>query len=148
MGMIRSLIDENSEKKLFTVGINATVLDALKSMAESEAGSVLVSDRGKIVGIFTERDYARNVEIKGLKASETKVSDLMTKNMVVIDPTESIQTALNLMQKFHIRHLPIIENGVVLGVVSLRRLTEALLAEHKETIVSLENYIMGTGYQS
>jgi len=148
MGMIRSLIDENSEKKLFTVGSNATVLDALKSMAESETGSVLVSDQGKIVGIFTERDYARNVEIKGLKAAETKVSDLMTKNMVVIGPTESIQTALNLMQKFHIRHLPIIEDGVVLGVVSLRRLTEALLAEHKETIVSLENYIMGTGYQS
>ncbi|HWS24354.1 MAG TPA: CBS domain-containing protein [Anaerolineales bacterium] len=146
--MIRSLIDENSEKKLFTVGSNATVLDALKSMAESETGSVLVSDQGKIVGIFTERDYARNVEIKGLKAAETKVSDLMTKNMVVIGPTESIQTALNLMQKFHIRHLPIIEDGVVLGVVSLRRLTEALLAEHKETIVSLENYIMGTGYQS
>jgi len=148
MGMIRSLLDENSEKKLFTVAVNAMVLDALKSMAESDTGSVLVSDQGKIVGIFTERDYARNVEIKGLKASETKVSDLMTKNMVVIDPTESIQTALNLMQKFHIRHLPIIENGVVLGVVSLRRLTEALLTEHKETIAGLENYIMGTGFQS
>lgn len=148
MGMIRSLLDEDFGKKLNTVDATATVLDALKTMAESDTGSVLVNENGKIVGIFTERDYARNVEIKGLKAAETKVSDLMTKNMVIIGPNESIQRALNLMQKFHIRHLPIIEDGTVLGVVSLRRLTEALLVEHKETIVGLENYIMGTGYES
>lgn len=148
MSMVKSLLSEVSGRKLFTVDLDATVLDALKMMSKTDTGAVLVTDGGKVVGIFTERDYARNVEIKGLSAGEAKVSDLMTKNMVVVSPEESIQRALNLMQKFHIRHLPIIENDAVVGVVSLRRLAEALLADHKETIVELENYIMGTGFQS
>lgn len=148
MSTVKSLLGEVSERKLFSVGMEASVLEALQMMSKTDTGAVLVTDGGKVVGIFTERDYARNVEIKGLKASEVKVSTLMTKNMVVVSPDESIQRALNLMQKFHIRHLPIVENDAVVGVVSLRRLAEALLADHKETIVELENYIMGTGFQS
>lgn len=146
MATVRKLIDEKADMKIYTVPSNATVFEALQVMYEGNTGAVLVEENEKIVGIFTERDYAREGEVKGRTARETVVSDVMTKQMVLIKPETTLEECADLMGKYHVRHLPVLEKERVVGIVSIRRLAEALLAEEKGAIVRLENYILGTGY--
>lgn len=146
MATVRKLIDEKADMKIYTVPSNATVFEALQVMYEGNTGAVLVEENEKIVGIFTERDYAREGEVKGRTARETVVSDVMTKQMVLITPETALEECAELMGKYHVRHLPVLEKEHVVGIVSIRRLAEALLAEEKGAIVKLENYILGTGY--
>jgi CBS domain-containing protein len=115
-------------------------------MCEGNTGAVLVTEDEKIVGIFTERDYAREGEVKGRMAKTTIISDVMTKQMVLIKPETTLEECVELMGKYHVRHLPILEKERVVGVVSLRRLAESLLQQEKGKIVELENYILGSGY--
>lgn len=146
MTTVRKLIDEKAEVKIYTVPSTSTVFDALLVMCEGNTGAVLVTEDEKIVGIFTERDYAREGEIKGRCARDTIVADVMTKQMVLIKPETTLEECAELMAKYHVRHLPVLEKERVVGVVSIRRLAEGLLAEQKGTIVKLESYILGTGY--
>ena len=146
MATVRKLIEEKADMKIFTVPSNATVFDALQVMCEGNTGAVLVTEDEKIVGIFTERDYAREGEVKGRTAKDTPVSDVMTSQMVLIKPETTLEECADLMGKYHVRHLPVLEKEHVVGIVSIRRLAEALLAEEKGAIVRLENYILGTGY--
>ena len=146
MAIVRKLLNEKTDSNIYTVPSTGTVMDALKVMTEANTGAVLISDGNKIIGIFTERDYARQGEIKGRTASETLLADVMTKEMVMVKPETSARQCADLMGRYHVRHLPVIENDHVIGVVSLRRLAEALVEEQKGTITELENYIMGTGY--
>ncbi len=146
MATVRKIIDEKAEIKIYTIPSTATVFDALLVMCEGNTGAVLVTEDEKIVGIFTERDYAREGEIKGRTARETLVADVMTSRMVLIKPETTLEECAELMGKYHVRHLPVLEKDRVIGIVSIRRLAEALLAEHKGTIVKLESYILGSGY--
>ncbi len=146
MATVRKLIEEKAEAKIYTVPSNATVFEALQVMFEGNTGAVLVTEDEKIVGIFTERDYAREGEVKGRCAKETIIADVMTKQMVLIKPETTLEECAELMGKYHVRHLPVLEKDHVVGIVSIRRLAEALLAEEKGAIVKLENYILGTGY--
>ena len=146
MATVRKLIDEKADMKIYTVPSTATVFEALQVMYEGNTGAVLVQEGEKIVGIFTERDYAREGEVKGRTAKETPVSDVMTSQMVLIKPETTLEECADLMGKYHVRHLPVLEKERVVGIVSIRRLAEALLAEEKGAIVKLENYILGSGY--
>ena len=146
MTTVRKLIDEKAEVKIYTVPSNATVFDALQIMCEGNTGAVLVTEEEKIVGIFTERDYAREGEVKGRVARETSVADVMTSQMVLIKPETTLEECAELMAKYHVRHLPVLDKDRVVGIVSIRRLAEGLLAEQKGTIVKLESYILGSGY--
>jgi CBS domain-containing protein len=146
MVTVRKLIEEKAETKIYTVPSSATVFDALQVMCEGNTGAVLVTEDEKIIGIFTERDYAREGEVKGRSARETTVSEVMTKQMVLIKPETTLEECADLMGKYHVRHLPVLDKEHVVGIVSIRRLAEGLLAEHKGTIVKLESYILGTGY--
>ena len=146
MTTVRKILEEKAEARIFTVPSTATVFDALQVMCEGNTGAVLVTEGEKIVGIFTERDYAREGEVKGRKAKNTKVSDVMTSQMVLIKPETTLEESAELMRKYHVRHLPIIENERVVGIVSIRRLAEALLEEDRGTIGKLESYILGSGY--
>jgi CBS domain-containing protein len=146
MTTVRKILDEKAEVKIYTVPSSATVFDALLVMCEGNTGAVLVTEDEKIVGIFTERDYAREGEIKGRSAMETTVGDVMTSQMVLIKPETSLEECAELMGKYHVRHLPVLDKDRVVGVVSIRRLAEGLLAEQKGTIVKLESYILGSGY--
>src|SRR5919109_2151079 len=143
MTTVRKLIEEKAEAKIYTVPSNATVFDALLVMCEGNTGAVLVTEDEKIVGIFTERDYAREGEVKGRSARDTIVSDVMTSQMVLIKPETTLEESAELMRKYHVRHLPIIENDRVVGIVSIRRLAEALLEQDQGTIGKLESYILG-----
>ncbi len=146
MTTVRKLVDEKPGTKLQTIPAEATVLAALQIMEEANTGAVLVSENEKIVGIFTERDYAREGEVKGKFAKDTIVRDVMTSQMVMIRPETTLQECAELMRQYRVRHLPVLEKDRVIGMVSIRRLAEALLQEQKGTIVELENYILGTGY--
>ena len=146
MTTVRKLLDEKAEVKIYTVHSTATVFDALQIMCEANTGAVLVTEGEKIVGIFTERDYAREGEVKGRLARNTKVSEVMTSQMVLIKPETSLEESAELMRKYHVRHLPIIENDRVVGIVSIRRLAEALIEQGQGTIGKLESYILGSGY--
>lgn len=146
MTTVRKILDEKAEAKIYTVPSSATVFDALLVMCEGNTGAVLVTEDEKIVGIFTERDYAREGEIKGRSAKDTIVGDVMTSQMVLIKPETTLEECAELMGKYHVRHLPVLDKDRVVGVVSIRRLAEGLLAEQKGTIVKLESYILGSGY--
>jgi len=146
MTTVRKIIESKARTEVFTVPITATVLDALKVMDEANVGAVLVTENDKVVGIFTERDYARRGELKGKLASETTVQELMSKDIVMVKPETLLTECADMMYQHHVRHLPIMEKEKVAGIVSIRRLAEALLAEDKGTIAKLEHYILGTGY--
>ena len=146
MTTVRKILDEKAEAKILTIPANATVFAALQVMREGNTGAVLVTEGEKIVGIFTERDYAREGEVKGRSAKDTLVSEVMTSQMVLIKPETTLEECAELMGKYHVRHLPVLEQDRVVGVVSIRRLAEGLLQQQKGTIVELENYILGTGY--
>jgi CBS domain-containing protein len=146
MTTVRKILDEKAEAKIYTIPSSANVFDALLVMCEGNTGAVLVTEDEKIVGIFTERDYAREGEIKGRSAKDTIVGDVMTSQMVLIKPETTLEECAELMGKYHVRHLPVLDEDRVVGVVSIRRLAEGLLAEQKGTIVKLESYILGSGY--
>lgn len=146
MTTVRKIIEDKVKTEVFTVPIDATVMTALKVMDEGNVGAVLVSENEKIVGIFTERDYARHGELKGRRAEETLVRDLMSTKLVMVKPETLLTECAELMYKYHVRHLPVLENEKVIGIVSIRRLAEALLAQDKGTITKLEHYILGSGY--
>ena len=146
MTTVRKILDEKAEAKIYTVPSNGTVFYALQVMCEGNIGAILVTEGEKIVGIFTERDYAREGEVKGRFAKDTLVSDVMTSQMVLIKPETTLKECAELMCKYHVRHLPVLENDRVVGIVSIRRLAEALLEEEQGTIGKLESYILGSGY--
>jgi len=146
MTTVRKLLDEKPQATIYTVNSTDSVLDALKAMAKANTGSILVSEDGKIVGIFTERDYARQGEVKGRSAKDTVVGDLMTRQMVLVKPETTLEECAELMGKYKIRHLPVLDKENIVGMISIRRLAEGLLDEQKSTIIGLENYITGSGY--
>jgi CBS domain-containing protein len=146
MTTVRKIIDEKSRAEIYTVPADETVLTALEEMSKTNVGALLITEDEKIVGIFTERDYARQGEIKGRLAKDTLVRELMSRDLVMVNPETLLSECAELMYKHHVRHLPIVEKGQVVGVVSIRRLAEALLEQEKGTINKLEHYILGTGY--
>ncbi|MBL8062291.1 MAG: CBS domain-containing protein [Anaerolineales bacterium] len=146
MTTVRKIIEDKARTEVYTIPSTATVLDALKAMDEGNVGAVLVTENEKIVGIFTERDYARQGEVKGRHAEDTFVRDLMSTKLVMVKPETLLTECADLMRQYHVRHLPIMDKDKLVGIVSIRRLAEALLAEDKGTITKLEHYILGTGY--
>lgn len=146
MFTVRKLLESKGEPVIYTVPANATVLEALKAMEKANTGAILVTDGDKIVGIFTERDYARQGEVKGRHAESTPVKDVMTRQIVMVTPETSLQECAVIMRKFRVRHLPVTENDKVVGMVSIRGLAEALLQEQHDMIEKLEDFIQGTGY--
>jgi CBS domain-containing protein len=146
MTTVRKLLNEKPDAPIFFVASTDNVLQALKVMAEGNTGAVLVMENNKFVGIFTERDYAREGEIKGRTAKDTIVGDLMTRELVSVKPETTVQQCTELMSKYRIRHLPVVENDRIIAVVSLRRIVEAVLSDEETTIGELQDYILGTGY--
>ena len=146
MTTVRKIIDEKARNDVYIISADETVMRALEEMSKTNIGALLVAENEKIVGIITERDYARQGELKGRQAKDTLVREMMSRDLVMVTPETLLSECAELMYKHHVRHLPIVEKGQVVGIVSIRRLAEALLAEDKGTINKLEHYILGTGY--
>ena len=121
-----------------------TVLHALGIMAENEIGAVLVLDDDKLVGILTERDYARKVVLAGRSSKDSPIKDVMTAHVVCVAPGRSIDECMALMTDKRVRHLPVVEQKRVVGLVSIGDLVKATIADREFTIAQLQSYITGT----
>ena len=126
---------------IISTGPDSTVLDALKLLAEKDIGAVLVMDGPRLAGIFSERDYARRVALKGKSSSDTPVSEVMTSQVVCVTPTQTNEECMVLMTDKHIRHLPVIDHDRVLGVLSIGDLVKDAISEQQFIISQLEHYI-------
>ena len=148
MANVSHLMDNKSDGTNYTVESSASVLDALKAMAEANISAVMVIEGKKIIGIFTERDYTRKGELKGHAAKDTLVKDLMTEEMLTVSPETSIDLCMELMNKHKIRHLPVVKEGAMVGMVSMRDVVEMVVTDRDSAIIGLENYIAGSGFST
>ena len=146
MATVQHLVDSKTDSTHYAVRADETVLKALKLMANANIGSVLVLDGGKIVGIFTERDYATKGELEGRIAAETQVREVMTEEMYTVTSNSSIDECMALMMKYHIRHLPVVENGNLVGILSMRDVIAAAFEERDVKIKGLEDFIRASGF--
>ncbi len=124
-----------------------TAYDALEIMAAKNVGALLVIDHGQLVGVFSERDYARKVILKGKSSKNTSVRELMTSPPICIEPEKSIRECMVVMTRNHIRHVPVVDKGLLIGLVSIGDVVNAIISEQEAAIQDLENYIAGTEYE-
>ena len=116
--------------EVYTVEPQVTVFDALKKMAEHDIGALVVVEAGRVVGIFTERDYARKMILKERSSRDTPVRKVMTDHVITVDPSTTIEVCMDLMTYRHIRHLPVIENNRLIGVISIGDILKATILGH------------------
>jgi CBS domain-containing protein len=126
---------------VYSVSPDTTVFDALRLMADKDVGAVVVLSKGQLVGIFTERDYARKVVLEGKASKGLPVAEIMSTDVVTIDSSWTTDRCMALMDERRIRHLPVVEGDKVVGVVSIRGVVSAIVAEQRYTIHHLEKYI-------
>ncbi|HYK91955.1 MAG TPA: CBS domain-containing protein [Acidobacteriota bacterium] len=142
MGTVRDLLKTKGQAT-WRATPNSTVYEALRQMAEKNVGALLVMEGDRVVGIFSERDYARKVMLKGKFSAETFVREVMTENLITIAPHQSIEECMELMTNKHIRHLPVMEDGKLIGVISIGDVVKSIIEDQKATITHLEGYIIG-----
>ena len=130
--------------QIWSVEPKATIFEALEIMSEKEIGALLVMEDGKLTGIFSERDYARKVILKGKSSKETPVGELMTKKVFYIDSQNTINDCMAMMTAKRIRHVPVIEDNQVMGIVTIGDVVNQIISEQEVTINHLENYITGS----
>ena len=142
MKTVHQLLDAKG-RDVWTIDPGATVYDAIHLMAEKEVGALLVMEEGRLAGIMSERDYARQVILKGRGSRETPVREIMTSEVVTGRLDQRIEVCLALMTERRIRHLPILDNDEVVGMISMGDLVKAIIADQQATIEQLEHYITG-----
>lgn len=134
---------QNKGHEVYSVSPEATVYEALEIMAGKEVGALVVLEKGKVIGIFSERDYARSVELKGLESRTTLVRQVMTEVLHFITPDKSVEDGMSLVTESHCRHLPVLKDDELIGLVSIGDLVKASLAEKDFVIKQLKSYIKG-----
>jgi CBS domain-containing protein len=140
MTTVRQLLGRK-EPAIFSVEPQVPVLEAIRAMAEHRVGALLVMSADKLSGIISERDYARKVILLGRASADTPVRDIMTTPVITVQPETTVQTCMQIMTDRHVRHLPVIEGGRVVGMVSIGDLVKAVIAEQQQQIEQLESYI-------
>lgn len=128
---------------VWTTTPEAIVFDALGTMADKNVGALVVVRNDSVAGILSERDYARKVELKEKNSRELRVQDIMTSNPVCVSPDQSIEACMEIMNERHIRHLPVLEDQKLVGMITIRDAIKAVISEKEHTITQLENYIKG-----
>jgi CBS domain-containing protein len=122
---------------------DATVFEAIKLMAAKNIGSLLVLSGAMLVGIFTERDYTRKIALQGKTSKETQVWEIMPKEIIFVRPDDSVESCMKLMTEHRVRHLPVVESGKVLGIISIGDLVNWIISAQDATIAQMEQYIAG-----
>ncbi len=146
MATVNDLLSAKTDGSRYAVKANETVYRAIRLMADRHIGAVLVVEKGIVIGIFTERDYIMRVEVEGRTPRETLLQEVMTGQMYTVTTSTSVEQCLALMMLRHIRHLPIVENGNLLGIISMRDAVDAMLDERLGEIQGLENYTLASGF--
>lgn len=134
---------KSKKSELWFVAPTATVFDALKIMGEKEIGALMVMDAGKVVGIISERDYARKVILKGKASKDTLVKEIMTSNMFSVKPENTVEECMVLITGKRIRHLPVFDKDKFVGIVSVGDVVKSLISEQEKLIEQLSDYISG-----
>jgi CBS domain-containing protein len=140
MATARHLLDRKG-RAIFSVAPDEPVLEAIRLMAEHHVGALMVMKGEQLVGIVSERDYARKVILKGRSSADTPVSQIMSSPVITVTLNSSVQDCMQLMTSRHLRHLPVLEGGEVVGMISIGDLVKAVMEEQKQTIEQLESYI-------
>jgi CBS domain-containing protein len=143
MSTISAILDQKGGMVL-SVEANETVFDAINLMAQVNIGAILVQSGDSISGIFTERDYLQKIALKSLSSQQTRVGDVMTSPVITASPEDSIQKCMETMTSCRCRHLPVVENGKLLGIVSIGDLVKKMLDEKESEVEQLNQYITGT----
>jgi len=142
MKLVKHLLD-NKGGTIISIAEDASVLDAIKLMADHSIGSLLVMDGQVLKGIVTERDYARKVIVKGRSSDTTRVGEIMTSKVVTATVEQTVTDCMTAMTERKIRHLPVVTDGQVVGMISIGDLVQAIIAQQQEEIQHLEQYISG-----
>ena len=143
-GTIDSILNQK-RGEVFSVSPDATVYDAIAMMAEKNVGALLVVEDGKLVGILSERDYTRKVMLRGKRSRETLVREIMSTSLTTVDPKQGVDDCLRFMTEKRVRHLPVVKDGEILGVISIGDLVKHVISVQSATLDQLERYISG-GY--
>ena len=139
-GTIGAVLNQKS-RDIYSVSPDATVFEAVQLMDAKNVGALLVMDQERLVGIISERDYTRKVMLRGKRSRETKVAEIMSSNVTVTHPREPVEKCLRLMTDKHIRHLPVVEDDKVVGVISIGDLVKHVISCQGAAIAHLEHYI-------
>ena len=142
MKLVKHLLDAKG-RHVISIAPDASVRDAIKRMAEKGIGALVVLDGDKLCGIVSERDYARKVVLKGRQSDSTSVADIMTADVVTTTPDATVDSCMQTMTDVKCRHLPVVENDKVVAMISIGDLVQAIIADQKEEIQQLEQYIAG-----
>lgn len=141
---VSAILDEKV-KDIYSIEPNQTVYEAIELMSKLGIGALLVLENEKLVGIISERDYARKVILAGRTSREARVRDIMTSNIIVISPTDTVDNCMKLLTKHQIRHLPVVDGKKLVGMISATDLVRWIISRQSETIEQLEHYI-SSGY--
>jgi CBS domain-containing protein len=131
---------------VWTIAPDATVFDALKLMSDKGVGALPVVKEGKLTGIISERDYARKVILKGKSSLNTPVNEIMTANVISVHPEQSMHECMELMTNQRVRHLPVLVEGQLVGIISIGDVLKEIISDQERFIQDLQNYIEGRGY--
>lgn len=143
MKTVAQLLRDKQHQNVHTISSEATVLEFLQAMAEHNVGALPVVDDGELVGIVSERDYARKIVLQGRSSVGTPVSTIMSSPVITTEPQQSIQACMSLMTDRHLRHLPVVDGGRLVGLLSIGDLVKEAIAEQTDLIQQLERYIRG-----
>jgi len=141
MGTVRNIL-QTKGNAVHTVSPGTSVYEALEELENNNMGSLVVVENGKLIGIFTERDYARKVILKGRSSKDTQVRDIMTERPIFVTPDATIEECMQLMSSKNFRHLPVLENDQLVGVISISDLVKFIIREKDFIIENLEHYIV------
>lgn len=139
---VRHLLDRKG-REVHAVAPDTTVLSALQTMADHDVGAVLVTESERLLGIFSERDYARKVVLRGRSSKDTTVGELMSEDVVCVEPTRNVEECMALMTERRVRHLPVLDHGRLVGIISIGDVVSRIIADHEFVIQELEGYISG-----
>jgi len=144
---IVSQLLQSKGHEVWSITPDATVYQALEKMDEKNIGALLVIENEQVVGIFSERDYARKVVLHGKASRETPVSDVMTSRVIAVPPDQSVEKCMALMTDKRIRHLPVLDNGRLAGIISIGDVVKAIISDQEIMINHLEDYITGQNWE-
>ena len=143
MKTLQQLLNNKKHKEVISIAPHRPVFDALVVLAEYKIGALVILDGDKLVGIFSERDYAREIVLKGKSSKTTPISEVMSTNVLTVKPNDTVEQAMSIMSDKHIRHLPVLEGNKVIGMLSIGDLVKETIDYQQRLIKQLESYITG-----